>query len=278
MTDLTALTPAEIDALWAPLAYATFTTYWAEVEARNAARQAQRKIEDPTLRGWFESVDTLQETVQRNENRIPALHRAWLAADEKEVPFRAEWTRRQGWRRAYLVTNNGGHVHRSTECPTCFPSTRFEWLTEQSGKDEAEIVELAGERACTVCYPSAPVETRNRPTRLFGEAEIAAQKAREERAAKKAARDAEKFVVEGYDGRKWATEFKSVRAVTNAIASELDSLVFYGETHPSAAQWIKNIQMLRDALAARGIEYDYDAKLTQIRKRIDRTLTRGARY
>lgn len=61
------------------------------------------------------------------------------------------------WNRAFLVTNQNGHIHSSMHCNTCFPSTQYGWLPALSGKTEAEIIEYAGMKACTVCYPDAPV-------------------------------------------------------------------------------------------------------------------------
>lgn len=75
-----------------------------------------------------------------------------------EAVLTAEFDRREGWGRAYLVTD--GHVHRSTNCSSCNKGaelTKFTWMIEYSGKTEKEIVQAAGDRACTICYPSAPV-------------------------------------------------------------------------------------------------------------------------
>jgi len=69
----------------------------------------------------------------------------------------AEYT---GWTRAFLVTNSNGHVHSSMNCSTCNrngKATTFAWVTDFSDHDEAQIVAAAGWRACTVCYPTAPV-------------------------------------------------------------------------------------------------------------------------
>lgn len=88
-------------------------------------------------------------------------------------------------------------------CSTCFPTTQFGWVTEFSGKDEAEIVAAAGEGACTVCYPSAPVLPGTRT--IWHADDVAAQAARAERqvkaeaaAAKKAANTIEPVRVKGY--------------------------------------------------------------------------------
>ena len=103
-------------------------------------------------------------------------------------PLDAEFERRGGWTRAWLVLNTGGHVHRTTQCRTCFPTTRFAWLTHLSGHDESEIVELAGEAACTECYPSAPADTRNRPSRIKTPEQLVREAEKTERAKAKAAK------------------------------------------------------------------------------------------
>ena len=137
-----------------------------------------------------------------------ALYRGWLRrsprvgdvfaahvpdpAHEAQEPFEAEY-RLARWNRAWLVLNNNGHVHSSRACGTCFATTQFGWLPQLSGADEAYIVEQAGEAACTVCYPSAPVASLNQPRRVFHKTEEEAQRAREERAAAKAEREAKKI-------------------------------------------------------------------------------------
>ena len=92
------------------------------------------------------------------------------------------------WTRAFLVINSNGHVHSSMDCNTCFPTTRYQWLIQYSNDDEKTIVEDAGQDACTICYPSAPAEVLNRPSRIVTEDKIAKAKAKAEREEKKAAR------------------------------------------------------------------------------------------
>ena len=90
------------------------------------------------------------------------------------APLEARYT---GWTRAFVVPE--GHVHSSMNCSTCRATTEFGWVTSMSGKTEAEIIEAAGSRACTVCYPNAPVDAP--AGRIFHATEIAADQARQER-------------------------------------------------------------------------------------------------
>ena len=90
------------------------------------------------------------------------------------------------WTRAFLVINSNGHVHSSMDCNTCFPTTRYNWLVQYSNDDENTIVEDAGQDACTICYPSAPAEVLNRPSRIVTADKVAKAQAKAEREAKKA--------------------------------------------------------------------------------------------
>lgn len=103
-------------------------------------------------------------------------------------PLEAEFGRRGGWTRYFLVDSEtgNGHVHSDDSTRRCsrVPATRHYWLTDQSGRPAVEVVADAGERACTVCFPWAPVETLARPTMFYTPTEQEKQAAREERERK----------------------------------------------------------------------------------------------
>jgi hypothetical protein len=85
----------------------------------------------------------------------------YARAEAEATPLNAEFVRRGGWSRFFVVQANGGHVHSSMECQTCNRSgsrTLFGWNPQLSGLSEAEAVAELGPRLCTVCFPSAPVE------------------------------------------------------------------------------------------------------------------------
>lgn len=95
------------------------------------------------------------------------------------------------WNRAFYVP--AGHVHKSRDCSTCYDSTEFTWLPKYSGGSEDEIVNDAGEEACTVCYPSAPAEVLNRPSVIVTADKIAKAEAKAERDIAKAQREAKRI-------------------------------------------------------------------------------------
>lgn len=155
-TELSTLTPAEIDALWIE-ALAPVRKLHGETNALStqSARYAKAGLQ------YADSAQRLYARSQEKREQARDLQR------DVEPPFNAEWDARDGWTRAYIVPD--GHIHASTNCHTLHPTTLISWLPEQSGLTEAEIVEFAGIVACTVCYPTAPVE--------FLRAEAAAAKA-----------------------------------------------------------------------------------------------------
>jgi len=162
-------------------------------------------------------------------------------------PLHAEYDRRGGWTRAYLVQNVGGHVHLSTSCSTCRHTTSFVWLTDYSGKTEDEIISAAGVLTCTTCVPWAPVEVLSR----VGEIRRSSDLEREKRAAEKAARAQAQAAAAVPDPTTGKVLYKTERAATNAIGQSLESLWWYGDEHPQAAGWRATIDTVVAALAAK---------------------------
>jgi hypothetical protein len=137
----------------------------------------------------------LAETAELEARAKPALSeyneakQALEGIEDERRRFRDEYEARGGWKRAYLVTNAEGHVHQSTSCSTCRLTTSFQWMTKFSGLTEAEIVAAAGWRACTVCYPTAPVgDAVTLPTKMFSDEEISRDARRIELETKRAAK------------------------------------------------------------------------------------------
>jgi hypothetical protein len=127
--------------------------------------------------------------LERNQAELQVLGSKLSALRGKLEPYLDEYSSRP-WTRAFVVP--GGHVHSSMECSTCYPTTAFSWLPDYSGADESKIVEDAGERACTICYPSAPVEVLSRPTKIYSDEERKDLEAKAARAAELARKRNEK--------------------------------------------------------------------------------------
>jgi hypothetical protein len=103
------------------------------------------------LPGAGSNLGQARSTIARREAFIAEREEFMQQRDELE----AEYT---GWSRFFLVTSSPGHVHSSMHCSTCRPTTRYGWLPQLSGSDEATAVDELGPTLCTVCFPSAPTE------------------------------------------------------------------------------------------------------------------------
>jgi hypothetical protein len=167
------------------------------------------------------------------------LDRAELAKLEAEaLPYENEYVRRGAWNRVFLAQSRDGHAHNGMECSTCHNGeqrTQFAWLIQYSGKTEAEIVADAGWRACTTCYPSAPLgDEKTLPTMMFTPDEEEAAKAREEREAARARREANQTAkgITAPDGSplrdkssgRIATERTAVIEATDALSDRYKNL------------------------------------------------------
>lgn len=129
-------------------------------------------------------------------------------------------------------------------------------MTEFSGKTSAEMIELAGDRVCTTCFPDAPVAPRPAAARFMtpSEAERAAYReaATRKREAAKAAQmttpdGGELRAANGVHGDLIKTE---VAARRRALQDAAD-LAFYGNSHPSAPEWRETVRRMIEALAHR---------------------------
>lgn len=230
-TALTTQTPVEIDTRLAEIseAYAI-----AQDRAARYALLAEKATMSYQRDSYADSALEYQSTADALAPEIAALN--------------GEFTARGGWTRAFLAVTNGsgGHVHRNRSCTSCYVTTEYAWMTEFSGQTEDEIVDAAGERACTYCYPSAPVEVLDRPTRMFtkDEQRIAAERA--ERAAKKEAAAAATVC----DAETGEVIYKTERAALNAASAALDDTLWYGG-HPSDVKWERIASQAIAAVAAK---------------------------
>jgi len=142
---------------------------------------------EDSVKFYQKNYPSRSETIAEYEAKIVV-----IKAEIREVFFQIckldEIYDQDPWTRAFLVINSNGHVHSSMDCSTCFATTRYNWLIQYSNDNENTIVEDAGETACTICYPSAPAEVLNRPSRIVTADKIAKEQAKAEREAKRQAK------------------------------------------------------------------------------------------
>ena len=135
-------------------------TTWtpSQINAKIAELGKKKRVVEAAYDRYFSFDPTTHQFVKRPGTEIEvAVALATLDAVRNEMmPYLHEYQRRGRWTRCYVVP--GGHFHSTVSCPTCNhlgKPTDFNWRTDLSGQPESRIVELAGDRACTVCYPSA---------------------------------------------------------------------------------------------------------------------------
>lgn len=145
--------------------------------------------------GAEESVKFVKKYYPNSERQMADAVKRVETADAKLAEVKTEIAEVEklytGWTRAFLVSNTNGHIHSTMSCSTCFANTRFIWLPNLSGEDKMKIAELAGESACTICYPDAPSEYFLRKSQLEDPKKVEARKERED---KKQARELKKLL------------------------------------------------------------------------------------
>lgn len=260
---LRGMTPPQIDELWyqVDLEYARL-----KHRIEMAWNWLHHACKDKKVRGeWQIRRDELQESARKigDKDIREALARLDAAQDAVYAlnqgvykKFKAEEDRRGGWDRAFLVTD--GHVHSTRSCFTCSLTTRFVRMFEYSGMSEAEIIKAASDRACTFCYPNAPVakgEKVPKSVMLTPEEKERAEKREAERVKREAkkAKAAEGAItdVDGsplYD-KPPGMQFRSVVKTLRTARMELTDEVWYRDNFNHPEDHIRVIEYLAPAIA-----------------------------
>ena len=233
---------------------------------RNAGQRYDRRTHE--WNGTFE--DALAATPEPwdkafFEKAKAAYERNLATAAQLDIEIRelSDCYRDYYWNRAFLVKASNGHVHKSQACSTCFDTTEFAWLPQLSGAEEVEIVEAAGETACTVCYPSAPAEVLNRPTTIVTADRLEKEAAKAEREAKRIEREAKRLakaatvtgepliVPDDWDANR-VEYIETEHAARREWNSAEDSMAWSAERQPErAARFAERQRLIEEALAGK---------------------------
>lgn len=154
--DLSTKTPVEIDTTLAEI-YGRYYDKQGEIARQAGYADDLRKGLEKKAQGDLTYSLYTQEQLDDTLRKVESLWEQASAILGEASPYNAEYNRRP-WTRFFLVQNNGGHIHSSQDCSTCYSTTRFGWLPNLSGQTEPEAVAAHGAILCTVCYPTAPVE------------------------------------------------------------------------------------------------------------------------
>jgi hypothetical protein len=241
-TDLSTQTPVEIDTVLA-------ANYTEQIKVLNRLGSEVKHLDSLKRQLLKHDLAWIRKDIDETAADIERLRDERLALIVEAAPYEFEHQSR-GWNRYYLVTNANGHVHRELNCTTCFSTTEYSWLVDLADCDENAMIEEWGERACTVCFPSAPVNPfYNRPARIDREA----REAREaEKAAKQAAKN-EKAITD-VDGSPLKDDhgyaIKTKIAARNELSGAFQNLCYYG-----SPEYVAYIRTLVPALEAAGIDW-----------------------
>ncbi len=203
---------------------------WAELQEK-----AQDKLRSGQYAGSYVERE-IREKLAKHDTLI-AQHGA---IRDQAAPLEAIY-RAEQWSRFFIVQNNNGHIHSSMECSTCnrqtSERTRFGWLPNLSGLNEADAVEAHGMILCSVCFPSAPVEWTNGVSKVD-------QATKAARAAEKAEKDAAKAAkaITDIDGSPLRSIYGTIKTEISA-RRELSSALFnvllgYGDNYNVLAERI----------------------------------------
>lgn len=225
--DLSEQLPSQVDDALADLYYE---------ELRLSFEIVSRESRIKMYRGFQENntydAERYESLIAKEQEAVASLTAELRDTRGQMAPLEEEYQRRGGWSRAFLVS--GGHLHNTMECSTCNrmgQPTRFAWMPQFSGADEAEMIEAAGDRCCTVCFPAAPVAVLNRPSTLLTPDEEAAARARVEREAERARKAEEKAAkaILNPDGTELKHPGRFGRVVSTLVTAErelTDALLF----------------------------------------------------
>lgn len=240
--DLTTATPAEIDIRIAAIDW----------EITGLVNQFKR---------WEHVLDNKFATEQERANakaEAKKLAEQHYTLDVEALALHAEFLRRGGWTRFYLVQNTGGHVHISTECTTCFDTTDFGWLTQFSGTSHDEMGALSGMDACAVCFPglSPEIMAAKRDARVDTPERIAAREQREAEKAAKATKAAAKAITNPdgtalrlFDYFGDLKDVKSDIAASRIVMDSAYNIRIYGARDDDGKKWTDNVEIGLRALA-----------------------------
>lgn len=271
---LRGMTPPQIDELFAAVDNRRGKLY---ADIREAQQGIHWAIGDKRRRGagwgllFTEAREKAEESAAKDPKGSPALALRDLAAAHAAyddvmkgvyAKLDAEFNRRGRWNRAWLVTD--GHAHSTENCSSCHKGefrTPLHWMTDYAGKTEKEIVDAAGERACTICYPSAPVSKGLKAPKsaMLTAEEIERARLREEekaRRAEKAAKAALNAITQpdgtplrdemGRDGKQEGSIVKTLRTARSELKGECWYQYAWGDED---GRHERNIQHLARAVA-----------------------------
>jgi hypothetical protein len=133
-----------------------------DCEARDFEEASRHQIDADTLvylyRQGHPRLATAGPAVVQWDDALGDLAEAVARVAEVEAEYKS-----RPWSRYWLVTSSDGHIHRDVGCSTCNKGrepTGFALVPHLSGRPVEDAVADLGPSLCSVCFPGAPVESR----------------------------------------------------------------------------------------------------------------------
>ena len=238
-------TPVGVDLQLAEI-YSELYKVKANLSSSEEAAVKYKKMLDPTNVSFKQrNVESYTRMLANMEVKVSDLKEEVLKVESKATPLEEKWEQGGRWSRAFLVTNGNGHVHKNRNCSTCYFSTEFVWLPQYSGQSEELIVADAGKSACTVCFPSAPVDVLARPSKIEDPTK---RQERAERAAEKEkkAKEAASKAITTKDGSPLKTKGYGLVKTSRTAEIEAVNALEYLLVHEKGIRPIANTKFLQE--------------------------------
>lgn len=172
----------------------------AEIDTEIARIQGQQgSIEAVAARAHMLLTSQYSTEAERDEAR-PVISDAMgkiRVLDALIAAFQAEFGRRGGWMRYYVVDNNNGHLHTNTHCQNTYDTTEWVWMPGMSGMTKAEAVAEGGSLTCLSCFPEFRTEIESGREPRFETPRMKRTREEREAAAAKKAEKAKKAAANG---------------------------------------------------------------------------------
>lgn len=182
------------------------------------------------------------EALARRDKAVTDLAELMISIHSLEQVYR-----HNPWTRYFPCRNADGHIHSTLRaCSTVRWDTDMAWYPQLSGKTVEEAVAELGPTLCSVCFPLAPVEWRQKKSdieRAGRESEKAARA--DARSLKNLDPDSEQF----RDTWGWVT---TVAGAKKVLRDEVEYRDYYGNgRHPSHAATAEAAEKAKAVLLAR---------------------------
>ena len=183
----------------------------------------------------------------QEQELLTELAQVVLEINENEKIYRQPQNR---WNRYFRCLNSDGHIHSSLRgCPSVHATTPMGWNTRLSGQLADVVVKDLGPTLCSICFPTAPVEWRQKKSDVEREAREAAKAAKAEARFGKMLRPGEVITV-GH-GRFYDT-ITTVAAAKDALRKEVEFRDYYGHgVHCDHEPWAAAAVLATEVLLAR---------------------------